>query len=309
VTSKVTGAGKVPIRRAEMSTHELDEIADLINRQYVEHKAWFRRPAPSRVDAGLRLAATGSLEAAVGRYRGFDYHAQASGPEDHLALVVLNGEGTFTRGREQLRFARGDVVLLASGERFMTDMYDFAYALVRISPQTLTALAEEYAGLPPGSMRIESMAPVSRAARERWSQTSTFICRQLLGSPGAGISPIVAKEMARLAAATVLDVFPSTAMTAAHTPGPSCVPPATAPTPPPVRQSQPSPAAGAGPAQRALLPPITGSTGKRLASHCAADELTYDADDVASGCSPVDRRRAGRRHGEDGEDCLWPRWP
>ena len=227
-------------------------------------------------------------------------------------------------------------------ERFMTDMYDFAYALVRISPQTLTALAEEYTGLPPGSMRIESMAPVSRAARARWSRTSAFICCQLLDSPSAGISSIVAKEMTRLAAATVLDVFPSTAMTAAHTPGPSRVPPATArraaafsrlmpssrsrsptslrslesrparcstrsaattrppswatcvrsgwsrrtgsckpPTPPPVRQSQPSPAAGAGPAQRALLPLITGSTGKRLASHCAPDEVTYDADDVA----------------------------
>jgi hypothetical protein len=73
----------------------------------------------------------------------------------------LNGEGTFTRSREQLRLARGDVILLASGERFTTDMYDFAYALVRIPPQALTALAEEYTGMPPGSMRIESMAPVS----------------------------------------------------------------------------------------------------------------------------------------------------
>src|ERR1700761_3659682 len=172
-----------------MSTQEMDVIADLINRQYVEHKAWFRRPAPSRVDAGLRLAATGSLEAAVVRYRGFDYHAQASGPEDHLALVVLNGEGTFTRSREQLRLARGDVILLASGEPFITDMYDFAYALVRIPPQTLTALAEEYTGLPPRSMRIESMAPVSRVAQARWSQTAAFICRQLLDFPSAGISP------------------------------------------------------------------------------------------------------------------------
>jgi transcriptional regulator GlxA family with amidase domain len=77
-------------------------------------------------------------------------------------------------------------------------------------------------------MRIESMAPVSRAARARWSQTSAFICCQLLGSPSAGISPIVAKEMARLAAATVLDVFPNAAMTAAHKPGPSRVPPTTA---------------------------------------------------------------------------------
>jgi hypothetical protein len=93
VTSKVTGAGKVLIRRAETSTREMDVIADLINRHYVEHKAWFQCPAPSRVDAGLRLAATGSLEAAVGRYRGFAYHAQASGPEDHLALERRSSSG------------------------------------------------------------------------------------------------------------------------------------------------------------------------------------------------------------------------
>jgi hypothetical protein len=48
VTSKVTGAGKVLIRRAETSTREIDVIAGLINRQYVEHKAWFQCPVPSR---------------------------------------------------------------------------------------------------------------------------------------------------------------------------------------------------------------------------------------------------------------------
>ena len=68
----------------------------------------------------------------------------------------------------------------------------------------------------------------------------------------------------------------------------SCKPP----TPPPVRRSQPSPAAGAGPAQRALLPLITGSTGKRLASHCAPDEV--DAGEMAGHLPPEPGLRRGR---------------
>jgi hypothetical protein len=37
------------------------------------------------------------MEASIARYRGFDYYARASGPQDYLALVVLNGRGAFIR--------------------------------------------------------------------------------------------------------------------------------------------------------------------------------------------------------------------
>jgi AraC-like DNA-binding protein len=194
-----TGAGKVAVERSEVATREMDVMADLINRQYVEHKAWFRCPEPSRIDAGMRSAVAGPLEASIGRYRGFEYYAQASGPEDYLVLVVLNGEAVFVRAKEQLHF----------GRHFLTDF------------------AEEQLGLPAGSTRIESIAPLSPAAGARWSRTSAFICGQLLDNQDPAISPILAHEMTRMAAATVLDVFPSTATTAAYTPDPSWAPTAT----------------------------------------------------------------------------------
>jgi hypothetical protein len=46
-------------------------------------------------------------------------------------------------------------------------------------------------------------------------QTVGFLCRQLIGSGITEVSPLVAQEMARLAAAALLDTFPNTAMTAA----------------------------------------------------------------------------------------------
>jgi hypothetical protein len=65
------GVAKVPVHRFELATGEMDVIAGVISRQYVEHKAWFRCPAPSGVDAGIRSAVAGPLEASIVRYRGF----------------------------------------------------------------------------------------------------------------------------------------------------------------------------------------------------------------------------------------------
>jgi hypothetical protein len=42
------GTGKIAIQRGELATREMDVMAALINRQYVEHKAWFQCPVPSR---------------------------------------------------------------------------------------------------------------------------------------------------------------------------------------------------------------------------------------------------------------------
>jgi AraC-like DNA-binding protein len=225
--SSGAGTGKVVVERSEVATREMDVMAALINRHYVEHKAWFRCLRPSRIDAGIRLAVAGPLEASIGRYRGFEYYAQASGPEDYLAVVVLSGEAVFVRSKEQLHFARGDAFLLPSGEPFEADMRDFAYSVVRIPRQFLADFAHEQLGLPAGSTRIESIAPLSRTAGARWSRTAAFICAQLLDNQDPAISPILAQEMARMATATVLDVFPTTATTAAYTPDPSWAPTAT----------------------------------------------------------------------------------
>jgi AraC-like DNA-binding protein len=225
--SIAAGTEKTPVKRARLDTRDMDVMAALINRQYVEHKAWFRCPAPSRVDAGIRLAVAGPVEASIARYRGFEYYGEACGPEDHLVLLVLNGEGTFTRSREQLHFARGDVVLLPSGEPFKADLKDFAYSLVRIPRDFLTAYAAEQLGQAAQPVRIESIAPHPRRAGARWARAASLICGQLLDEEEADISQILAQEMARMAVATVLEVFPYATFTPAHMFTPPWAPPAT----------------------------------------------------------------------------------
>jgi AraC-like DNA-binding protein len=106
-------------------------------------------------------------------------------------------------------------------------MRDFAYSLVRIPRQSLADFAEERLGLAARSTRIESIAPLSRSAGARWSRTAALICGQLLDDQEPAISPILAHEMTRMAAATALAVFPSTAATAAYAPSPPWAPPAT----------------------------------------------------------------------------------
>jgi hypothetical protein len=99
------------VQRAEMTTRDMDVIAELINRQYVDHRATFRCADPSRVDAGARSVIADSLEAAVVRYRGFYYRAQVRPPDDFLALVTLSGTGTLATAREQVHFTTGDALI------------------------------------------------------------------------------------------------------------------------------------------------------------------------------------------------------
>ena len=87
-------------------------------------------------------------------------------------------------------------------------------------------LAEEHTGLPAEDLQFESIAPVSALASVSWSQTVLFICRQLVSSGITEISPLLAGEMTRLAAAALLGTFPNTTMTVAYTRGPGWVPPA-----------------------------------------------------------------------------------
>ncbi len=224
---RATGASGTPVQRVEMTTRDMDVIADLINRLYVEHQPRFRCLDPARVDAGTRAATTGLLEAAVVRYQGFDYHARVSPPDDFFALVTLTGTGTLTAAREQVRFTRGDVLLDPTDRPYAADMHDCSFALLRVPRPVTDDLAEEHTGLPAADLRFESIAPVSASARVLWSHTVAFICRQLLGSEITETSPILAHEMTRLAAAALLEAFPNTTMTAAYIPGPGRVPSAT----------------------------------------------------------------------------------
>ena len=223
-----TGTKVVPVQRIEMSTRDMGVIAELINQRYVEHRARFRCDDPGRVDAGARAVTAGLVEAAIVRYRGFEYHAEVSPPDDLLALVTLTGTGTLATAREQLDFTRGDGLLDPTDLPYTADMHDCAFAVVRVPRPVAGELAEEHTGLPAEDLQFESIAPVSALASVSWSQTVLFICRQLVSSGITEISPLLAQEMTRLAATALLTTFPNTTMTAAYIPGPGQVAPATA---------------------------------------------------------------------------------
>ena len=70
-------------------------------------------------------------------------------------------------------------------------------------------LAEEARqGLPAADLRFESMPPVSAARQAAWARTSGFICHELVSSGITEVSPLMAQEMTRLAAAGLLETFP-----------------------------------------------------------------------------------------------------
>jgi AraC-like DNA-binding protein len=208
----------MPVQRIEMTTQDMDVIAGLMNERYVEHRARFWCDDPARVDAGVRTATAGPLEAALVRLRGFHYQAEVSPPDALLALGLLTGTGTMAFGQDQVSLTRGDVMLDATDLHHTADMYDSVLTLVRLPRPVAAEVAEEHTGLPATDLRFESVTPVSAAAGEQWARTASFICRQLITSGITEISPLMAHNMTRLVAATLLEAFPNTTMTAPYIP-------------------------------------------------------------------------------------------
>ena len=164
-----TASRVMPVQRIEMTTQDMDVIADLVNERYAEHRARFWCDDPARVDAGVRTVTAGPLEAALVRLRGFHYRAEVSPPDAFLALGLLAGTGTVAFGQDQVSLARGDVMLDATDLRHTADMRDSVVTLVRLPRPVAAELAEEHAGLPATGLRFESVTPPATCAGSGWS--------------------------------------------------------------------------------------------------------------------------------------------
>src|SRR5215472_15869238 len=69
VPGRGTAARVMPVQRIEMTTQDMDVIADLMNERYAEHRARFWCDDPARVNAGIRTVTAGALDAALVRLR------------------------------------------------------------------------------------------------------------------------------------------------------------------------------------------------------------------------------------------------
>jgi len=221
------GAGMVTIERAELATRDMDQVADLIRQQYVEHRPRFRVVDPDRAEASHRATAAGSLMAACLHWQGVEYQLVNTQVEDTLiGTVVLHGGGTLTTGREEVSLGPGDVHLVSPSILYDADLHECTFAVVQIPWAAASTLAEEQAGLPAADLRFGSMAPVTGAAGALWARTARFACRQLIESGDTEISLLLAQEMTQMVAAVMLRAFPSTTMTVPYLPSPGWAPPA-----------------------------------------------------------------------------------
>jgi AraC-like DNA-binding protein len=217
----------VPIERAELATGDMDEIADLVRKMYVEHRPRFRVVDPARAQASHQATAAGSLLAGCLRWQGVEYQLVNTQVEDALiGAVVLHGGGTLTTEREEVRLGPGDVHLASPSILYDADLHECTFAVVQVPWAAVSTLAEEQTGLPAAGLRFESLAPVTGAAGAIWSRTARFACRQLIESGDTEISSLLAQEMTQWVAAVMLRTFPSTTMVVPYLPGPGWAPPA-----------------------------------------------------------------------------------
>jgi AraC-like DNA-binding protein len=216
---------EVPVERTELVTKDMHLIADLLGRLYVEHAAQFRCDDPAQVDGEVRSATVDGLKAGLLRYGGFEYDAVLQAADAPTAVAVTHGSGTITAAGEEHCFARGGAFMVPTDMTSAALQLDAGYELLRVPWPVAGSLAEERTSMRAADLRFEGMAPVSAARQASWAKTAKFVCAELVTSGITGISPPMAHELTRLAAAVMLETFPNNAMTALYVAGPGWAPP------------------------------------------------------------------------------------
>jgi AraC-like DNA-binding protein len=223
----VTGNGMTAIERADLRTTDMDLLASLLREQYVGHVATFRCADPAAVEGQVRTATADGLTAGRIGQDGFQYTAHAEPAPAPTAVTVLRGAVTVTTRAQEQRFTAGDVIMLPTHQPTVGETTTgIRYVTLQVPWARVRALAEEAAGVPGGSLRFESTAPVSAALGRACARTAAFIYGQLLSSETTQLHALLTQTMTGLAAAAMLETFPNTTMTAPHLRGPGWVTPA-----------------------------------------------------------------------------------
>jgi AraC-like DNA-binding protein len=155
-------------------------------------------------DAGPFSSSDGSLPG--------DLTFKVSGRGMVAVATVTQGTVRAERGRVTDCYQAGDVFVAGFPEAdFVCHSRD-----ARLHALTLPApLLAEAAGLAADAsarpLRFLSLRPASPERRDQWAITARF-ADELLASPGAATSRLVTASLARLLAATVVEVFPNTAL-------------------------------------------------------------------------------------------------
>ncbi|QUQ65937.1 helix-turn-helix transcriptional regulator [Kutzneria sp. CA-103260] len=190
----------------------LDEIEELIARRYASIRFTTRSQDQNR----LRLTQNrlGPIALDV-----LDYSFEADYAVEPLGRVALFGveSGAFSHVEtEGVRDSHGP------GEVFLAAQPDRPYAgreccarfsITLLEPALLSQVAATAPGRTDSPVRLTGFRPITPAAGQHLLHTITFLRDHVISAPTVGDAPLIASTAPQLLAATVLNTFPSTALT------------------------------------------------------------------------------------------------
>ncbi|MEV8313338.1 helix-turn-helix domain-containing protein [Streptomyces sp. NPDC059900] len=125
---------------------------------------------------------------------------------DLIITELHNGRVERGFGPDSERIGPGDVLMMSHPDLDARGRcHDFDARAVTLPAGAVTQVAGE-------SVRFTGHQPLSPAAAQLWKRTIDYLARDLLASPEAAGQPLLWDNAARLLAATVLTVFPNTAV-------------------------------------------------------------------------------------------------
>ncbi|WP_433061542.1 AraC family transcriptional regulator [Dactylosporangium sp. CS-033363] len=208
----------------EVRTRDREVAADALQRVAV-HRPRMRFEDPEAVAVSLRNANFDGLGADLMRLGGLHYGAAVDPMDFLLAGFIVDGRGAVQARDTSSEIPRHGGFLYPMGIPFAAEYDEATLATVRIPMPVIAQVAEAATGLPAADLRFEAVTPVSEPMRRYWAATAVHLTRHL-ATPDANLPPLLLDHLRRLAAASLLSVFPNTTMTAARLPEPGRVPPA-----------------------------------------------------------------------------------
>jgi AraC-like DNA-binding protein len=196
------------LRRHEFTTDDLAEAREFLDRTYSSRLLTVGVPAGSpflavsHTETGAFAVSDVALPAVL---------TLAVDPSDQVIIsTVIQGTVQVERGPSVDRYHAGDVLIGGVHHMGLTvHTHGLRDHNVILPLSLLHAVAGTSAPL-----RFLSLHPASPAAQAQWSAATRYV-GGLLANPDALLSPLVVTSAARLLAASVLTVFPNTALESA----------------------------------------------------------------------------------------------
>ena len=212
------------IERNEFSTRDSDTAVDFLRRVYVDNQPRFAVDVRN-TEFAIRSAATPAI--AVDNMRAtMNFGIDIESFDYLLVLMQTKGQVDVEDRADRVRARPGDTYLFPPGIPLTIRWHDPEICALRFPLARIGAVAAELTGIDGADLRFEAMQPLSAASNASMRRILGFVGRELLQPESAMSSPLVADQMSRLAAATVLSAFANSTMTRDYQSGPGYVPPA-----------------------------------------------------------------------------------